>query len=172
MIRMDIHLTGSAAVLLKPNKREMAKCMREMWRELGIYWHRKMRPKHFTNPGAREYGYTPRQGERGRPHPKGKFYRTYTGRKLRQRGHTRPLVLTGESRALTRMRIVRADSKGVRIPIKANKLNYRYRGSPIHMRDEMTRISMRERQQLIRRGERYLAAAVMRSKARVSKRVA
>jgi len=47
-----------------------------------IWWHVRVRPKHFTAAGARQYGYSPR-GEK------------YTKFKSRKYKHSRPMVLTG-----------------------------------------------------------------------------
>lgn len=129
-------------------KRELNTMLKAAWEETGVHWHRSMRPKHFTHAGAREYGYTPRKGERGAAGTKG-FRQSYTGRKLKRFGHTLPLVYTGESRELTRIRDVRATSKGVRIVMNAPKLNFRSRHSTINMRDEMTRISAGEARELV-----------------------
>jgi hypothetical protein len=117
----------------------------------GRYWDQTFREKHFTSAGATEYGYTPREGERGNPSSKG-FRRSYTGRKLRKFGHTRPLEYTGESRRRTRSpRIVATAKRGealVRIKMDSPGLNRRYSGSRINMRQEMTTVSTREGEQI------------------------
>lgn len=132
-------------------KRELNNCHRDAMANNGRHWNRAYREKHFTNAGASEYGYTPRDGERGRPNPGG-FKRSYTGRKLRVQGHSRPLEFSGESRRRTRNpRIVATAKKGeaaVRVVMNSPGLNRRYSGSPINMRDEMTRITAGESQQI------------------------
>ena len=111
----------------------------------GIFWHKEFRVKHFTKSGATEYGYTPRKtsGKYG-------FKSSYTGRKLREKGHTKPLVWSGESMALTRMRDVRATSKRGRVVIRAPRFNTQPKNSTIDMRYEMTRVTEREAVQMIR----------------------
>ncbi|MGB0714271.1 MAG: hypothetical protein ACPGXK_00220 [Phycisphaerae bacterium] len=111
----------------------------------GRFWHRYFRPKHFTAKGAREYGYAPRKGERGSGRA---FKGSYTARKLKRFGHTRPLVYTGESAQLARIMDVRGTSRGSRTVIHARGLNRRNPNSTINMRDEMTRISRGEVQRL------------------------
>lgn len=158
-----------------PTPRGMARHLRRvekmMWQNLGEFWHKTMRPKHFTHAGAREYGYRPRKGERGNPHPKG-FARSYTGRKLKKFGHTLPMVFTGESRSLTGIRDVRATSKGTRVVMRARGLNRRNRHSNINMREEMTRISILEKKQLEARGTVRFEAAMNNIPHRSTRRAA
>lgn len=127
-------------------KRVLNDCHRDAAANMGSFWHERFREKHFTNAASSEYGYHPRQGERGRPSKK--FSSSYTGRKLREKGHTRPLVYTGESERRTRQLDVRATAKRgearVRVVLHAPALNFRYAGSPIDMRDEVTTVSQRE----------------------------
>lgn len=137
-------------------KRELRKLQKLAYEQDGLWWHKMFRPKHFTKRGATEYGYAPRQGEAGSGWSKG-FRRSYTGKKLRRYGHTRPLVLTGETQSMTRVRDVRANSNGVRVVLRgANKLNWRYAGSEINMREEMTRVSEREQVEIVRLHDRVL----------------
>jgi len=143
-----------------PTPRHMAKHMRrilkECWAELMVYWHTHMLPKHFTARGAREYGYTPRQGERGAQGSKG-FRRSYTGRKLRVKGHTRPLVYSGNTELLTRQRTVTSTSKGGRIRLSVPAyIKYKLRHSKINMAEELTKVSRGEEQELARVFERIL----------------
>ncbi len=143
MYEVALKSTGPTPKLLR---RELNNCHRDAAANMGEFWHERFRAKHFTNAGATEYGYTPRQGERGRP--SGKFRSSYTGRKLTKFGHTRPLVYTGESERRTRQLDVRATAKRgearVRVVLHAPALNFRYSGSPIDMRYEMTTVSQRE----------------------------
>ncbi len=130
---------------------QLNRAKRGAWTDAGRWWHKILRPKHFTKRGATEYGYQPRSGERGRPY-KGGFRRSYTGRKLAEYGHTQPLKLTGKSQAMTRLRDVRPKpkGKGVRVVLRAPALNARYKDSNINMRDEMTVISQAEANPIIR----------------------
>ena len=84
------------------------------------------------------------------------FKQSYQGRKLLLVGHTRPLVFSGESEALTRIRNVRSTSGGSQVVMRANKLNLKNPHSEIDMREEATRISNREVPQLVDSGERVL----------------
>lgn len=115
----------------------------------GVDWHRTARPKHFTKAGASEYGYAPRKGEAGNPH-RGGFRRSYTGQKLAKMGHTRPLVYTGQSMALTRLRDVRATSTGARVVMNAPGLNRRNPASKVNPRAELTALSDADRDRAAR----------------------
>jgi len=117
--------------------------------DLAHFWHDNYVRKHFTQAGATEYGYAPRKGMPGNPHPKG-FKRSYTGRKLRLKGHTRPLVYSGESylRVIaSRNNVTATATKGqakARLRMNAPALNFRNPRSRIDMRAELTTISAAE----------------------------
>lgn len=153
MILIRLKYTGAIPGVI--SKANMNRKIKAAWLVAGTWWHKEMRPKHFTKRGAREYGYVPRYGEPGSGR---RFRGSYTGRKLRRFGHTNPLVFTGLSRDLTRVRDVRNTAKGVRVVMNAPTLNRRPRGGRINMRDEMTRISIAERNQLIRLMDRKIHA--------------
>lgn len=118
-------------------KRENNRIIRETLAETAGNHHQFMR-KHFTIAGAREYGYKPRKGEgkTGRD-----FWRAYTGRKKKEKGHQRPLVWSGTSETLAKIRDVRATSKRATLIQHARGLNRRNPNSDIDMRDEIRTIS-------------------------------
>lgn len=129
-------------------KRNVNRLKRFAWQELGEWFHKHLMPKRFTQEGARELDYSPRAGEQLGLDRKA-FWRSYTGRKLRQKGHTKPLVFSGESEALaTRIRDIRATGKGARVINHARKLNFHSRRMSMRMNEEVTRISPREAEQL------------------------
>jgi hypothetical protein len=145
MIVFTIKKTGWIAKLPKS---KFNACARQAFREIGMYWHRALRPKHFTHRGATEYGYEPRQGERGSAGGRG-FRRTYTGRKLHRYGHTRPLVYTGESERESKTARIVATSKRVRVRMKLPRLNWRHESRTKTMREELTMISAAEEKRLL-----------------------
>lgn len=156
MFEITITKTGPTPKLVQ---RELNNINREAARTMGQVWSTRFREHHFTNAASAEYGYTPRQGEAGRPGRRG-FKRSYTGRKLAKFGHTRPLEKTGDSRALTRNpRIVatatRSEAK-VRVIMNSPGFNRRYAGSPIDMRKELTTVTEREGQELAREAGFFL----------------
>lgn len=120
-------------------KKEMNKILKTVWRVTAEHWHRYQRPKHFTHAGAREYGYTPRSGEKGSTRTR--FKGSYTQRKIQAVDHTRPLEFSGTSRQLTRIQNIKSTSKGAVIRMRAPALNFRAKGSAINMREELTAIS-------------------------------
>jgi len=149
VLNLNLKFTGHPLT-----KREFNVMLRETFRVIGQKWHREMRPKHFTHAGAREYGYSPRKGEAGNRNRKG-FASSYTGRKLRLVGHTRPLEFTGEARRLSRIQDIRVTSKRVRI-ILPRKFNFRNPHSRVDMRKEITTVSHREEQELIAAADKDL----------------
>lgn len=116
---------------------------------MGAYWHQHFRKRHFATVAYREYDYAPRKGDE-LPFGSREFWRSYVGRKLRKMGHRLPLVYSGASRTLAKIRDVRATSKGGRIMIHAPTLNLRPKGGRINLREEMARISPREWQKMLR----------------------
>lgn len=132
-------------------RKSIGKITKAAFEVMGIMWHKRYRAKHFTQAGAREYGYTPRRGEQVTRSRGAGYKRTYTGRKLQKFHHTRPLVYSGQTEALTRIRDVRSTSKGARVVLHANRLNMRNPVTSINMREEMTRVSIRERDALVDR---------------------
>lgn len=146
MIYFQVRTRGPVPGVMK---RELNKIFKFAYLRCGLRWHRKFRPKHFTEAGAREYRYKPRKGEKLRRDSK-RFRRSYTGRKLRKWGHTLPLVWSGTSRQRSRIPRIKATSKGVRVIINAPALNFRPKGGRIDMRSEMTHVSARERDELVR----------------------
>jgi hypothetical protein len=157
MFEIALHKAGPVPSLLK---RELNNCHRDAMRWAGEFWHRNFREKHFTNAGSTEYNYTPRSGEPGSDFP-GRFAQSYTGRKLKKFGHTRPLEYKGESRRRTRSpRIVATAKRGeasVRVVMDAPGLNRRYAGSQINMRAELVTISAGEAPQIVAQIDRFLA---------------
>jgi len=138
-------------------RREWSACARAAGEETGNYWHQQLLSKHFTHQGGKEYGYLPRSGEGGRmPISSGggktgrlNWTYTYTGRKLRYKHHTDPLVWSGGmKRETTAIRDVRVSGSShvthVRVVLHAKALNLRNPKSPIDMRDEISRVSDQE----------------------------
>jgi hypothetical protein len=138
--------------------REANNINRDAAAEVALTWHDRYVRKHFTNAGATEYRYTPRAGERG----SGKAFRkSYTGKKLLSKGHTRPLVFSGESyvRVLgSRTNITSTARRGeaqARLRMNAPALNFKNPRSSIDMRDELTRVSDPEQDELTIVGREY-----------------
>lgn len=124
--------------------RGMPRVLKAAWADVGVMWHKDMRPRHFTHRGAKEYGYRRRIGQDFSRSSK-EFRRSYSGRKFRKYGHTFPLVYTGEVKENTRLRDVRSTSKGVRVVLRgANKLNFKPSGWSKTLREEMLTVSDRE----------------------------
>jgi hypothetical protein len=125
-----------------------------------LYWHEHFREKHFTHAGAREYGYTPRVGEAGSGR---KFAGSYTERKLKKHGHTRPLEFSGETRRrAAQTPNVRATSKSARLRLDVPALNFKHPKSKVLARSEMIRISPAEQVILAREFEEFVVGAFNR----------
>ena len=126
------------------SKRDFNNAVKGTHKDLGRYWHGALRPKHFTAAGAREYGYAPREGEKSKPGPRG-FGSSYTGKKLKKWGHTKPLVWSGESKRRTQKLNLRPTSKRITIKMNAPALNFQAgKRTDLNMRRELETISDRE----------------------------
>lgn len=145
MILLKTRYSGAVPSIARKQLRPILKAA---WAATGAFWHREYRPRHFTLAGARKYGYTPRSGEQSGL-SKGQFFRSYTGRKLKKKHHRLPLVWSGRSRSRTALRDVRSTSKGARVVLHANALNYRNPHSKINMREEVRTISPDEERRLV-----------------------
>lgn len=143
--------------------KEWSKCTEAAWRAAGKFWHEELREKHFTKAGAQEYGYAPRKGEglSGKA-----FWRSYTGRKLRMFGHTKPLVWSGRGEAGTRRQDIKPGRDGnqpyswVVITLHSPVFNFRNPKSNVDMRKELRTVSDRETIQIGLVYQRALVAAI------------
>ena len=129
-------------------KKELPRIHRLIMLEVGMLWHQKMRPKHFTQEGAVEYHYKKRTEK-------------YTRRKRTMFGHEDPLVFSGASRTLSANATIRpfarkADGEmvaGVRVSMPVKAFNFIPKGGKINMVQEFKRVSPRE----IKEINRYIA---------------
>lgn len=126
------------------------------------FWHTHFRPLHFKNSATRRYGYQFRQGENLQG-AKG-FRRSYTGQKLQQKGHTRPLVWSGDSERFTQILNIRATAKGgqygtarATVIMNAPTLNLRSSPSSPNMRQELTTVIPEELDEISRQTHEFLA---------------
>lgn len=119
------------------------------FRDVGYFWHEQFRMGHFEESAKRKYGYAPRKGEASGTAGKA-FWRSYTGRKKKAKGHTLALVWSEETRERVRRqrRRAKATPSYVDIFINAPRLNIRPRGGNIKMADEMRAVSRDERGQM------------------------
>lgn len=113
--------------------------------DTGTQFHLEHVPRRFTEKHAREAGFGHRKGEL-LPRGTKAFRQSYTGRKLRAKGHTNPLEYSGDTkRALRWAPSMSATSKGVKIRFSgARTFNYRHPKSRIRMSDEFRRITKGE----------------------------
>ena len=131
-------------------KRVHAAIMKKVHYRLGAYWLHEIRPRHFTKQAPQIYGYAPRQGEGPRSKEKKSFFASYLGRKQKTKRHQRPLVFSGTSERLSAQGEVRPTSKRVRVVMRVPAFNFvqTRRGYTINMREELTRVTQSERNQL------------------------
>lgn len=109
---------------------------KEAYYDVGLHFHSDMRDERFTNEHAEKAGYHKRKGE-AQPRESKSFRRSYTGRKFRQFGHTRPMEFSGDTRQAMRTASISSTSKSVRVRYPgSNKLSYKHPKSQIKMQDE------------------------------------
>lgn len=151
-------------------RRHARRITKEALAKTAAYHHRQFMHKHFTKAGAAEYGYSPRKGEQSGIGSKA-FFRSYTGRKQRMKGHTLPLVWSGESRELAKIRDIRSTSNKARIVQHARGLNRRHPNSQVRMQDEIRAISDAEVQSDIQQFDRHYRRGIQQLRGRVNKTV-
>lgn len=162
----SIHITYKGLVP-KGMKGAIAKFQKAAFGVIGIMWHRQFRPRHFTHEGSRLYGYTARKGARGSAV---KFKGSYTARKLKAFGHTNPLVFSGLSLRLSKIRDVRATRHGNRV-ILPTGFNRRNPHSNIDMRAEVTAVVRSEEVKLTKRFDGSLQQQIDRYRKVTKKRI-
>jgi hypothetical protein len=118
------------------------------WHDTAVRFHAEYRDRRFTLEHAEEAGYARRKGELIARDSKA-FRASYTGKKLRMFGHTRPLEFTGETRRKVRSASISSTSNmGKASYSGAAKFNFRHPRSKIRMGEEFRRITRREAQEL------------------------
>lgn len=128
------------------------------------FWHDKYAKKHFTAAGAAQYGYDPRS-------------KGYARRKRLEKHHALPLVWSGASRELAKIRNIHATSKSAKAIINAPTLNFmpKIRKGPrkgasakrTPMREEMTRVTDYELKNMMKAVEMELQAGMDRDHLRL-----
>jgi len=141
-IKITITESGATPKIMK---RELRRIILAANATIGYHHLRYNVPKHFTQAGAREYGYTARKGEGMSTSDKG-FWKSYTGQKLRKMHHTKAMVWSGESERRSRQQDIRATSNGVRIVLHTPALAMQNPDSAVHMAEEMCTVSGAEAQ--------------------------
>lgn len=131
-------------------KRAFGNASKEAWVAAGKLFHAEMRDDRFSVAHGRRAGYKPRQGEQSGLRGKA-FWNSYTGRKLKQWHHRRPLEWSGETRRAVRSANISSTATkykkdgssggGVKVAYPgARKFNFRGRGSQINMAEEFRKV--------------------------------
>ena len=138
-LQFDIEYTGIAA---NP-PRGWKGVKREAYREAGRWWHTKFKFRHFNKRWGKAYGYQPRTRE-------------YNRRKRKEKGHTEPLVWSGDTKreAMSKQRVISKRGGWAQIIINARGLNRRRNASAPNLRQEMETVLPVEIHEMARRMER------------------
>jgi hypothetical protein len=87
------------------------------------YHHQKHTPKRFTYSHGREAGYTKRSGD-DLPYGSKAYWKSYAGRKKKQKGHRDPFVWSGRTRARARRVNIVVLNKTARLKYQVQALNW------------------------------------------------
>jgi hypothetical protein len=126
--KMSYEVHYSLVGVERAKARDINNITRANLQSMGNEWLERYLGIHFTHRATRLYGYGPRKGEPG----SGKAFKgSYTARKLKEFGHTKPLVKTGEGMRLAENSPVKATASGrgqnasvrVHLPQKFNLRN-------------------------------------------------
>lgn len=144
---LQLEVKGTAAL----GKKQINDAFKGAMNDTGLEWWKEFLPKHFGPHATQRYGYMPRKGSRFAHGNKSRGHRgSYSERKLRAVGHTRPLEYSGEGKrqALSSPKIYATRNKVVvRLP---RKFNLRNPKSQINMADELRAVRPDERRHLAR----------------------
>lgn len=129
--------TGLAAAMARGAgvaTRTMQVILRRGYVKSLLHWHEKIRPDHFREFATSEYGYSRRSPE-------------YSESKRESKGHTRPLVWSGESERATEQFQVRPTSKGATLAMAPGNLAFAKAGK-INPRKEVTTTTQEETEEM------------------------
>lgn len=156
-VQMRLTLTYRYDLKETLNKRRMAKKTKEANIAVMQYWHKEIRPKHFTHAGFTEYGYQRRS--RATIHTKKKLW-----------GHNDPIKDSGLAMAMSsNIKSLRATPStgsvtvagpwymAVRVKRKDGKM------SP-DLKSELARVSKRDAMNMARFGAKHLRASILQDR--------
>lgn len=143
-VKASITIDGIAA--LKP--RQIRDAARVAMQAVGDRWISKMLPMHFLQSATAKYGYAPRDPIYRR---RKRLGATIAG--VSSIREDKPLVWSGRSRELAKQARTEAKAPSstratVDVIINAPALNFRYKGSQVNLREEVTRVLPSEVEQL------------------------
>jgi hypothetical protein len=143
-VKASIAIDGVAG--LKPSQIRAA--ARVAMQAVGDRWIKEFLPRHFTQSATARYGYTPRSLSYRR---RKRYGASING--VQSIKEDRPLVWSGRSRE--RAKGARTEAKApsstrayADVIIDVPALNFRFKGSQINMRDELTRVIPAEAEDL------------------------
>jgi hypothetical protein len=96
---------------------------RYSYREIGSYFHSTFAIRRFTYSHGKAAGYRPRSGDNA-PYGSKQYYKSYAGRKRKQKGHRDPMVWSGFTRARARIATIVATGKGANVKYNFNVFNF------------------------------------------------
>lgn len=139
------------------NRRDaIRKAQQAAFEAMAREWHSRFLLLHFNEQAYDRYSIK-RVGRRAARDSK-TFRYSHTGRKLRRKGHMRPLVWTGRAMMESQLLRLTSTSKWAKVRL-SNRFNLRPRYSAVSMRSEVTRVIPSESAHL-----RRIAAATMKAK--------
>lgn len=132
VIAFDVEYEG---ILADPS--EWKKVRKKAYKDAGTFWHKSFAAGHFSNAGAKKYGYRKRTKD-------------YIKKKWREKKHTNPMVWSGTTKrhALTKWRVQGKRGGGAEVIINARGLNRRPSRGSINLRQEMETVITPEVEQM------------------------
>jgi hypothetical protein len=154
IVTFDVALKGVAEL----SQADVNDVLKDAFHELGVRWRKIYLPQHFGDGAAARYQYAPRAGQAG--NARGKYKSSYTARKERLFGHTRPLEYHGDTKreALSDFRVT-ATRYYCRIPLP-RRLNLRSPGQKADMGAEVRKVLVSEKAELAKHFKKMLVAGL------------
>jgi len=156
MIVVSIEVDKKKLRKLGHRRDAIRKAQQAAYEAMAREWHAKFLMLHFAEQAYDRYGIK-RVGRRAARDSK-TFRYSHTGRKLKRKGHMKPLVWTGRAMMESQLLRMTSTSKWAKVRL-SNRFNLRPRRSSTSMREEITRIIPSESAYL-----RRIAAATMKAK--------
>lgn len=155
----NFHVTYTGLPAPGVTKRETDRVVKKSMIEVAQFWHRRIRPKHFTEAGAREYRYDERTAK-------------YQKRKLAAVGHQAPLRWTDTSRVLTTIPKFKYRLKTATVDMNAARgLRRRPKGKRTDMRLELSATSAGDRRAMLKLLQRVFVRNISQVRVRKRKRI-
>ena len=99
------------------------------YRETARYFHEHFTPRRFTHEHGKAAGYTKRKGD-DLPYGSKEYWKSYMGKKKKQKKHRDPFKWSGKSEAQARRVVITSTSRGARLTYRIQAFTWHNKLKP------------------------------------------